>query len=226
LGKVKMVKALYFPGLRPDEDWVGALRPLVERLVVYAVVEDEPTDTGVSVPWGVREVMPLGSDRSRFVALFREMTGRDAAVLRGQLLAMASRPGRDRDEATVGSLSGVLHRLGEGGDAENLEKARTERIWQARLFLKLAEMVMASEFEVVLGLAAVASRQADMMKALQGSDDEDGVDELPPAVSRPFRVPRKSFRTRDQLAAWAVFYLRDSGPEALLLTDDPEAAAL
>lgn len=219
-----MLKGLYFPGLRPDEVWAGALLPLIESLVVYGVVEDEPED--IAAPWDLKVVAPLGADRSRFLALLREMTGREAESFRAQILAMSSRPGRDRDEATVGNLAGVLHRLGEGGAAVEREKARVERLWQARLFLRLVEVVSASELEVEQGLAVVASRQAEMLKALQGDDAEDGTDESSPAESLRRPVPRKSFRSRDRLAAWAVFYLLDSGPESLLLTDDPEAVAL
>lgn len=217
---MKMLKGAYFPGVRPDEVWISALRHLVESLVVYGVVDDEAAGIG----WEVRLVAPLGSDSSRFSSLLREMTGRDAAVIRGQMLALASRSGRDRDEATVGSLTGALHRV--GGDQENLEKSRVERIWQARLFLKLAEAVTAAESEVGLALDAVANRQAEMMQALQGGDDDAADELLPPPSPQPRPVPRKSFRIREQLAAWAVFYLLDPGPELLLLTDDPEAADL
>lgn len=217
-----MLEGLYFPGLRPDAAWTRALRGLVEPLAAYGVVDAEEAGSG----WEVRMVAPLGADSSRFQALLREMTGREAAVLRGQMLALASRPGRDRDEATVGSLAGALQRLGGDGEQENQEKSRVERIWQARLFLKLAEVVTAAEAEVALALAAVTSSQAEMMRALQGDDDAEGGDELLPALPLAWSVPRKSFRTREQLAAWAVFYLLDPGPEPLLLTDDPEAAAL
>ncbi|NTV12736.1 MAG: hypothetical protein HGA96_02190 [Desulfobulbaceae bacterium] len=222
-----MVKGLYFPGLRPDEAWVDALRPLVERLVVYGVGEDESAAAGNATPWEVREVAPLGADRSRFQALLREMTGREAEVFRGQMLAMASKSGRDRDEATGWNLSQALHRLGDVGGAAEREKARVERIWQARLFLRLAEVVTTADTEVGLGLAAVASRQIEMMKALQGDDAEDDeVAEVLSALPLSRPVPRSSFRLKDHLAAWAVCYLLDPGPEALLLTADPEAAAL
>jgi len=221
-----MLKGLYFPGLRPDAVWTGALLPLLGQLVVYGVVEDEPVAGDVPTPWEVRVVAPLGGDRSRFLSLLREMTGREAESFRGQMLALASRPGRDRDEASVGNLAGVLHRLGEGKVAIDQEKARVERIWQARLFLKLVELVTAAESEVELGLAAMASCQAEMLKALQGDEAEEEADEFPPAAPLLQPPPRKSFRTRDRLAAWAVFYLLDSRADALLLTDDPEALAL
>jgi len=198
---------------------------MVEHLVVYGVVDDEPEAAAIPPPWEVRLVAPLGTDRSRFLALLREMTGRDAAVIRGQLLAMASRPGRDRDEATVGNLTGALHRLGYGA-AEDLEKSRFERIWQARLLLKLAEVVKVAEAEIGLSLAGMARQQAAMLKALQGGADAEGEDELPLVVSMDEPVLRQSFRTREQLSAWSVFYCLDSRPEALMLTDDPEAAAL
>ncbi len=184
---MKMLKGAYFPGVRPDEVWISALRHLVESLVVYGVVDDEAAGIG----WEVRLVAPLGSDSSRFSSLLREMTGRDAAVIRGQMLALASRSGRDRDEATVGSLTGALHRV--GGDQENLEKSRVERIWQARLFLKLAEAVTAAESEVGLALDAVANRQAEMMQALQGGDDDAADELLPPHRPSLDRFPANPF---------------------------------
>lgn len=219
-----MHRGLYFPGVRPDERWVGGLLPFVERLVVYEVGE-VPLAPAAQTAWELKVVAPLGDDAKRFLALLREMTGSDGAVIRGQLLAMASRPGRDRDETKAWSLTSAIHHMGEEA-AENIAKARAERIWQARLFLKLAEMVTAAEAEINLGLAALAGKQAAMLKALQGEDDGDEPDEILP-VSAPSRpLPSRLFRVRDQLAAWAVFHLLDPEPERLLLTDDPEVAAL
>lgn len=226
MGKLKMLKGLYFPGVRPDQSWAGALTPFVERLVVYAVGGEVSAAPDAPSPWEPKEVAPLGEDAPRFQALLREMTGRDAAVLRGQLLAMASRPGRDRDEASAGSLATAMHHLGSGGAAEDLAQARTERLWQARLFLKLAETVTTAEAEITLGLAALAGKQAEMLKALQGDDEADEPAEALPVVPLYRPRPGRFFRLRDQLAAWAVFYRQDPGPEPLLLSDDPEAAAL
>jgi len=219
-----MVNALYFPGGRPDEMWTAALRPLVEQLVVYALVEPETDSRAVPTPWTSRVVAPLGEDRKRFQALLREMTGREGAVIRGQLLALASRPERDRDEVSVGHLADAMHHLGKEG-AENLAQVRVERIWQARLYLKLAEAVTTAEAEIALGLAALAGKQAEMLRALQGDDEADELTEALPLPPFPRPPPGRFFRLRDQLAAWAVFYLLDPGPEPLLLTDDPEAVA-
>lgn len=224
MGKLKMLSGLYFPGVRPDELWMDTLRPLVEKLVVYGVTEEDLSPAVAPAFREFKVVAPLGEDAKRFQALLREMTGRDAAVIRGQLLAMASRPGRDRDEASVGSLASALHQT-DGGAAENLAGARAERLWQARLFLKLAETVTAAEAEINLALAALDGKQAEMLRALQGDDDEDGPDEALPLLPLPRPLSARFFRVRDQLAAWAVFYLLDPGPEPLLITDDPEAAA-
>lgn len=226
MGKLKMLNGLYFPGLRPDVTWTAALPPLVERLVVYGVVEEESADAVASAPWTTRLVAPLGEDARRFRSLLREMTGREGAVIRGQLLATASRPGRDRDEASVWRLATALHRIGAGGADENLAKARAERIWQARLLLKLAEAVTSAEAEISLSLAALAEKQAEMLQALQGDDDADEPDEAIPVTPLSHPLPGRFFRVREQLAAWAVFYLLDPEPEPLLLTDDPEAATL
>lgn len=225
MGKLKMLSGLYFPGLQPDRIWTAALSPLVEQLVVYGVTEEGPAPGAPVTPWATRVVAPLGADARRFQALVREMTGREAAVIRGQLLAQASQSGRDRDEAHGWSLSSALHQMGDGS-GEHLAKARAERLWQARLLLKLAETVSAAEAEIGLGLAQLAAKQAEMLKALQGGEDEGEIAESRLAASWPRPCPDRIFRLRDQLAAWAVFYLLDSAPEPLLLTDDPEAAAL
>ncbi|HSH13306.1 MAG TPA: hypothetical protein VLA15_06140 [Desulfurivibrionaceae bacterium] len=224
--KLKMLKGLYFPGLRPDSAWATALLPLLEQLVVYGVVEEESADAVASATWTTRLVAPLGEDAQRFRSLLREMTGREGAAIRGQLLATASRPGRDRDEASAWRLTNALHQMGGDGAGENLATARAERIWQARLLLKLAEAVTSAEAEICLSLAALADKQAEMLQALQGDDDDDEPAEVIPVApwSRP--LPGRFSRVREQLAAWAVFYLLDPEPEQLLLTDDPEAATL
>ena len=218
-----MLNGLYFPFLRPRIAWVQVVRGLPVRLAAYGVDEDEPASTIVADGWETRLVAPLGVEGPRFRALLKEMTGREAEFFRGQLLAQASRSGRDRDESSGWNLVSALHRAGkaDGGGAVS----RDERLWQARLFLKLAEAVGGAEEEVRLGLLAVARKQTEMLRALQGEDDEgEGGEFLTPEELLP--PAAKPFRVRELLAAWGALYLQEAEPLALLLTDEPEAAAL
>jgi hypothetical protein len=211
-----MLNALYFPALRPDPAWTGRLAAIVDRLVCYGAVEGDEPVPGCEA----RVVAPLGPDRQRFLALVLEMTGRGAEDFKGPLLARAAGGGRDRDEGSGWGLTAALHR-GNPATAE-LEMARRERLWQARLVLKLAERVAIAEAEIERELAAVNRRQAQLLRALQGEDGDEDFLPLPDPV-----VPgRQLFRIREQLGAWAALYSEDRQPESILVTDSPEAGEM
>jgi hypothetical protein len=215
-----MLNALYFPALRPDPAWSAAITTLVDRLVCYGAVEESEGVPGCEV----RIVAPLGPERQRFLALLREMTGRDAEYFKGQLMAAASIPGRDRDEASGWSLTAALQRSNAGAEAAELERSRNERLWQARLILELAAKISAAEAEIHLELAAASRKQKALLRALQGEGDEE--EEI-----TPFSIPSggpgpRTFRVRDLLGAWAVLFTEDRLPEAFLVTDDREAGEL
>jgi len=215
-----MLNALYFPALRPDPAWSAAITNLVDRLVCYGAVEDSEAIPGCEV----RVVAPLGPERQRFLAMLREMTGRDAEYFKGQLVAAASTPGRDRDEASGWSLTAALQRSKTGTEAAKLERSRNVRLWQARLILELAAKISSAEAEIRLELAAASRKQQALLRALQGEGDEE--EEITP-FSIPAGTPgSRTFRGRDLLGAWAVLFTEDRLPEAFLVTDDREAGEL
>lgn len=214
-----MLSALYFPALRPEPAWARSLSAVVDRLVCYGAVEEDSPVPDCQV----RVVAPLGADRSRFLALLRELTGREAEYFKGQLMALASRPGRDRDEASGWELARALHRRSSESEESGRERARLERLWQARLLLKLGEAFSSSEAEIQRELAAVTRRQAELLRALQGEGDDEG--------ARPPLLPgagagRQAFRGRVPLGAWAALFLEDRQAESFLVTDDQEAGEL
>jgi hypothetical protein len=220
IGKSNMLSALYFPALRPNPAWIAAISTLVDRLVCYGAVEDDEPVPGCEV----RVAAPLGPERERFLALLREMTGRDAEYFKGQLIVPAVGPGRDRDEASGRSLTAALQRRKGGAEAAELAGARIERLWQARLMLSLAEKVSAAEAEIHQELAAATRKQKALLRALQGEGDEEDESRL---LSSPALGPApRTFRVRDLFGAWAVLFAEDRLPESFLVTDDPEAGEL
>jgi hypothetical protein len=219
IGKSNMLSALYFPTLRPNPAWIAAISTLVDRLVCYGAVEGGEPVPGCEA----RVAAPLGPERERFLALLREMTGRDAEYFKGQLAMPAFGPGRDRDEASGRSLTAALQRR-KGGAAAELARARIERLWQARLMLSLAEKVSVAEAEIHQELAAATRKQKALLRALQGEGDE--AEESRPLSSPALGSAPRSYRMRDLLGAWAVLFAEDRSPESFLVTDDQEAGEL
>ncbi len=215
-----MLNALYFPALRPDPAWIVAISSLVDRLICYGAVEGDQPVPGCEV----RVVAPLGSERDRFLSLLREMTGREAEYFKGQLMASSSRLGRDRDEDSGWSLAAALQSSKDEATAAAREKSRIERLWQARLFLELAEKISAAEAEIHLELAVVNRKQEALLRALHGEGAEE--EEPPPLSSPAVRPGPRTFRVRDLLGAWAALFSEDRQPETFLITDDREAGEL
>jgi len=119
---------------------------------------------------------PLHEDLTRFNRLLREMENSRPDDL-ARLFSTAASPIatgqiRDKDEATSGSvLSALQNDNGKKAQAQN-----KERLWQARLILKLAEMLDRRENEVRQGLALISSAEQKNFASLEGLSETDSAD--------------------------------------------------
>ncbi len=184
---------------------------------------------------------PLGDDLARFSRLLREMetSGPDEF---SRLFSTAKTTGaagqvRDQDEVSAGNVYTALHKdIGEKAAIRH-----KERLWQARLILKLAEMLNSREAEVRQGLAKVSRVEQKLFAALAGpgQDDPDTpallgaldahfqpkTDITPAAATSPgtagLFIPQR-------VKAWSELYLADSSdPLPLVLAAaNPESGAL
>ncbi len=236
--------ALIFPETVPSSHAMAELLIFFEALFYYLPTESDAPDKrgGVFSPTlavGYSPV-PLGDDLSRFNRLLRQMeTGRPDEFSRLSSLAgspMGTGRVRDQDETSVGGIFSALHR----DDEAKTSAIRRERLWQARLILKLAEILDRRETEVRQGLAQIFSLEQKLFASLEGPGDAE-TDEPAILKSRPAPQQPKADDMPDKhpsgssgrfiprrVKAWAELYLADSAdPQSLLpVAPNPESGSI
>jgi hypothetical protein len=166
---------------------------------------------------------PLHEDLNRFNRLLREMensrpdelarffSSEQSPITTGQI--------RDRDEASAGS---VISALQNDTDKKNNARYR-ERLWQARLILKLAEILARRESEVRLGLARVSTDEQKIFDLLEGSNETEPKNRAQSPDFEKFTPPKEKveypadYSTAGsamlipmRIKAWAELFMADS----------------
>ena len=197
-------KACVFPDTLPDE---LSLHPLVQvfgQVVHMQAVENEPpepeTETARIAHW--RQLarldrwtpVPLAEQRTRFLALLRDMRQRgDAYTSQLGMLTLAGLNRRDQPEPHHSILSSLLR---HGAIKEQQEDPA---LWQSRLIVKLGEYYDIEQMELDRALQEIARRENRLLAELC----EDG--------ENPFALQSKVTKTdqqtegilRHRLRAWA-----------------------
>ncbi len=147
---------------------------------------------------------PLGADLPRFSRLLREMeTARSDELARLFAAAGApvtSGPARDKDETSAANIYGALHQ----DEAAKSSLRQKERLWQARLVLKLAEILDSREAEVRAGLTRIVAAEQNMLTAL-GEDET-----LATAGPQQFSPKPAAVLVPLRLKAWAALHLSNT----------------
>lgn len=203
-----MISALIFPETSLFPSNTAKFLLFFDELAFYLAAE--PDETAPSTDSPLTELckgyapVPLGADLPRFSRLLHEMeTARSDELAR--LFAAASAPvtngpAGDRDETSASGIYGALHQ----DEAAKSNLRLKERLWQARLVLKLAEILDSREAEVREGLARIASAEQSMLTAL--SEGETLTKAEPTQLSpKPAEI---LFPLR--LKAWAALHQADT----------------
>ena len=186
--------------------------------------QDEPSDPG-SYPFTemgfCQEHTPsrLGADRDRFLHLIHDIrTKKDAYVEQLSYLTLASLsvPVTRGDNSKQMILSSLLRGM-EQQDTDARDEQERLDLWQARLVLKIAEILDQEEKELALQLTGIDDREIALFRGLQGeirvSGEEDVVEEDPflelLELKQKMNQPRPGM-IRNRLRAWNRLYL--SGP--------------
>jgi len=242
---MKNAAALIFPETEPSLDSKAKLLIFFDVLSYYLPTEADGANNRDSnlftdICTGYTPV-PLGAELSRFNRLLREME-RSRPEEFYRLFATARAPVaagqfRDQDETSTGSLYSALQK-----DAElKISIQHKERLWQARLILKLAEILDRREAEVRQGLARITALEQKLFASLQGLAEEETADltELSGLDSALYPkaediLPAGSFPGTSaeliplRLKAWAELYLADSTNllPLILATATPASGAI
>lgn len=240
-----ITSALLFPETEPSAYNMAHLLFFFNSLSFYLPTESDVADRNAAelfenlcsgyVP------APLHEDLARFNRLLREMeTSRSDDLAR--LFSAAKAPLtteklRDKDEASTGS---VLSALQNETNKKTLVRNK-ERLWQARLILKLAEMLDRRESEVRQGLARVALSEQKIFASLEGLSDVEaddlaeltGLEKLKRTADTKSRFEGLTMGAWALLAplrikAWAELFLVDSSPNRphVLVTTSPDCGSI
>ncbi|MEA3548383.1 MAG: hypothetical protein U9R66_12050 [Thermodesulfobacteriota bacterium] len=163
---------------------------------------------------------PLGDDLERFRMLLSELKGHEGEFYSGVLSSLTLDYLGNRDGEKTWELISSLQRQGKTGK-DKKARNREEILWQARLLLKLAEIIQREEEAMETSMASVADRQRDLFRQLKDGDIND-LDE--PLAVKPATVSRPSGRTGPLLKAWGQLFLADRQPYGILTTNNAEAA--
>ena len=184
---------------------------------------------------------PLDEDLLRFNHLLREMENSRSDDL-ARLFSSAQAPIatgqiRDKDEASSGSVFAALHK-----DNENIAYVeQKERLWQARLILKLAEILSRRENEVRQGLARITSKEQNIFASLEGDSETELKDPVQFSdPEEPAQLKSKVEYPEDYSAgasamiiplrvkAWAELFLADSSADrsGIIVTASPDSGSI
>jgi hypothetical protein len=240
-----VISALIFPETEPARHGVAQLLLFFDALSYYLPTEPDGTkgrdkDFFTNLCTG-HAPAPLGDDLARFNRLLRDMeTSRPDELSR--LFSAAKAPVangqvRDQDETSAGSVYSALHK-----DAEMKTRIQyKERLWQARLILKLAEMLDRREAEIRQGLVQISSVEQKLFASLAGPGDAATTD-LAELDSRgklrypePVDIPPDALSLGTsalliplRLKAWAELFLADSPDQhpLILVATNPECGSI
>ncbi|WP_136806919.1 hypothetical protein [Desulfosediminicola flagellatus] len=207
------LESLYFPG---TEIYSGSQYPvflLFSKLHVLQPVEDSETaDNSADIfkttgHCQAHTPSPLGDGRDRFLHLIRDIKDRKddyAAQLSSLTVASMSAKKASIEDSSRGIITSLL---GGHGLKTAPEEDNDVQLWQARLVLKIAEILDREEEEVAMQMALLDDEEEGLFKTLHGEladDDENLLDELKQLKEKITLPTAGSIRKR--LSAWSRLY--------------------
>jgi hypothetical protein len=237
--------ALIFPETTPSNQGMAKLLIFFAELFYYLPVEPVGVNNGnnnttKNLCRGYTPA-PLGDDLSRFNLLLREMeTSRPdefSRLFSAAMAPMALGQARDQEETSAAHVFSALHKDAEMKNSIHYK----ERLWQARLILKLAEMLDRRETEVRQGLARISSVEKKVLASLEGLGEAETADLIELSSLNKLQYSKFDDNLPDsslletsgmfmplRVKAWAELYLADTQdpPPMILATANAESGAI
>ncbi len=162
---------------------------------------------------------PLGEDATRFGQLLDELKGNETAFYQGQMSTIALEYLETRDDDTVRDIINAVH--GEKSKKKTPEEIEEfEKLWQARLLLKLAEIRRREEQEVHDSFKRIKDAQKDMFGDLKG---EEEFQDLFNTLQQ--NLPEQSQgRVEPLIKAWGQLFTQGTESFTILNCFNPDAA--
>lgn len=189
--------------------------PHISYLTPIEIEESQPNDLCTAYT-----PAPLGDDLGRFQQLLVELKGNAAAFYQGQLSNMDLDYMETRAPETVRDIIDNLHNPGSVSADTNKKSKNHEEIWQARLFLKLAEILRQEHNELAESFTLMQDNQAELLKELKGEEElQDLYNAVGEAQNLQFPV-----RVESLIKAWGQLLLTGERQPCFLNCFSPEAA--
>ena len=210
---MKTLETFYFPDTAILTERQFPLFLLFGKVHILAPVEDhfpsttKKLDTFMDSRFcQVHTPHPLGEDRQRFLYLINDIQNRKddyAAQLSNITLASMSDKKSTGDEAKYQIVSSLLGR--HSAEKKDRNEQQKDLLWQARLVLKIGEMLDQEEEEVARSLVHLDENEADLFERLKGENAED--DDIAELYSDLDRIKTKLDKPRTEavgkrLRAW------------------------
>ena len=214
----RTMKATLFPFTDISQPLLTAATTVFESLLLYRPSRLEPA--GALQAWidrGALEIrIPVQGDEDRLRVLLQEY--RQWAELHGSGDLAQFKPHQEEipffeDQSPLKLRAEILRH----GDSVKNGPHPADALFQARVFLQMAQAFDRQQHELQQALAAIDGRQQVMLREL------GDYDELPPGSSRriaPAPDPG-AHMTAERLAAWARLALQAPESDAVLLTNSP-----
>jgi hypothetical protein len=218
------LKGLYFPGTNPDKELFRAMLCLLDQAVFYQMAAEEAlAGAADAAGWEALVVLPPGAERDRFLAMIRDIKSHAADYYGGFLSALSTDSLVDRSEASVWQLVAGLH----GKNREpGQDPVVTEKLWRARLVLKLAEILAGEQADLANGLAEFGRKEQAVFAALKGETDDPAEAEEFFQMNPGLGGDRQVGKIRHLLKAWGTLFVMDCREHPFLVTGNEAAAAI
>ncbi len=232
------LETLFFPDTTISTDRQFPLFLFFSPLHIIKPVEGDenekeknrPTDTFMDKGFcQVHTPAPLGEDRERFLHLINDIKNRKddyAAQLSALTVASMSTPGKQSDDSKGAIVSSLLGTSGiqQENKAQN---AALEKLWQARLVLKIAEILDQEEEEIAHALTFLDDTELDLFNRLQGKDGdfpEDNPYEDLMQLRKRLNQPRRE-TIKNRFRSWKILQNLLTHPDCRMWTTTREEAA-
>jgi hypothetical protein len=232
--------SLYFPGTVIYSDSQYPIFLLFARIHILEPVEAAENDGAAAEPADLfinngfcqaHTPCPLGDSRGRFLHLIADIKNRRddyAAQLSSLTMAAMSAPRPQEDDTTQTIISSLLGTQAGKGEQEK-EDAIRHALWQARLVLKIAEILDQEEEDIARQFSQLDDRETDLFRHLHGeeaADPEEEEDPLRELLEMRDKTSQPSSAViKNRFRAWKQLYVAGELPEWPIWTTHMAAAA-
>ncbi|MBU0730164.1 MAG: hypothetical protein KKA70_10505 [Proteobacteria bacterium] len=217
------METLYFPKITLRERTGRKLLLFFSNITVLTVAEGDTCGAEIFSETGLVSCVspaPLGDDRGRFEKLVKDLEMHGNEFYSGYLSSISAGINEETDGLPYWAL---VSELTHGNKEKRSRDQEKDILWQARLILKLTEMLDQDKEVIEAGLSRIIDQESDLFHALKGDDDEDDEELFGSTLKRISMICEQPGKPGIILRAWGHLFLRSQQECLVLAADDGEA---